>query len=52
MSVHPHLDAYWIFNFSSYYDPQVSQYDVNSYFSQNRFSSVKRIFTTASSVLK
>jgi hypothetical protein len=22
MSVHPHLDAYWIFNFDSYYDPQ------------------------------
>ena len=22
MSVHPHLDAYWIFNFDSYYDPK------------------------------
>lgn len=22
MSVHPHLDAYWIFNFNSYYDPK------------------------------
>ncbi len=22
MSVHPHLDAFWIFNFDSYYDPQ------------------------------
>jgi hypothetical protein len=51
MSVHPHLDAYWIFDFESYYNPQSGQYDVQSYFNQNRFSSVKQIFDTATSVL-
>ena len=47
MSVHPHLDAYWIFNFSSYYDPQPRQAEVRGYFAANRFSSVKDILNTA-----
>lgn len=32
MSVHPHLDAYWIFDFDSYYDPQPTQSEVRNYF--------------------
>jgi hypothetical protein len=40
MSVHPHLDAYWIFDFDSYYDPQQS-IEILSYFNQNKFHSVK-----------
>jgi hypothetical protein len=32
MSVHPHLDAYWIFNFDSYYNPQPTQSEVRNYF--------------------
>ena len=51
MSVHPHLDAFWIFDFESYYDPKPNQGSVHSYFSQNRFHSVKEIFNTASVVL-
>jgi hypothetical protein len=51
MTVHPHLDAFWIFNFDSYYDPKPTQGDVRSYFAQNRFSSVKDIFTTAKNIL-
>ena len=51
MTVHPHLDAFWIFNFDSYYDPKPNQGDVRSYFSSNRFSSVKDIFNTAKDVL-
>ena len=51
MSVHPHLDAYWIFDFESYYDPKPSQGDVRGYFMSNRFNSVKEIFTTAKDVL-
>lgn len=41
MSVHPHLDAYWIFNFESYYDPKPSESEVRGYFMSNRFNSVK-----------
>ena len=51
MSVHPHLDAFWIFNLDSYYDPKPSQGDVQSYFRSNRFNSVKEIFNTATRVL-
>jgi hypothetical protein len=51
MSVHPHLDAYWIFNFDSYYDPKPSEGDVQGYFMSNRFHSVRQIFTTAKDVL-
>jgi hypothetical protein len=51
MSVHPHLDAYWIFNFDSYYSPSPNEGEVHGYFQQNRFSSVKDIFTTAKNVL-
>lgn len=51
MSVHPHLDAYWIFNFDSYYDPQPQEGEVRGYFAANRFTSVKQIFTTATDVL-
>lgn len=51
MSVHPHLDAYWIFNLESYYDPKPNQGDVHSYFRSNRFHSVKQIFDTATQVL-
>ena len=52
MSVHPHLDAFWIYDFDSYYDPKPSQGSVHAYFSQNRFHSVKEIFNTASDVLE
>jgi hypothetical protein len=51
MSVHPHLDAYWIFNFDSYYDPKPSEGNVHGYFMSNRFNSVKEIFTTTKEVL-
>lgn len=51
MSVHPHLDAYWIFNLESYYDPKPNQGDVMSYFRSNRFNSVKEIFNTITRVL-
>ena len=51
MSVHPHLDAYWIFDFESYYDPKPNQGDVRGYFMSNRFNSVKEIFTSAKDVL-
>lgn len=51
MSVHPHLDAFWIFNFDSYYDPQPQEGEVRGYFDANRFTSVKKIFTTATDVL-
>jgi len=51
MSVHPHLDAYWIFNLDSYYDPKPHQGDVQSYFRSNRFNSVKEIFNTITKVL-
>lgn len=51
MSVHPHLDAYWIFNLESYYDPKPNQGDVHSYFRSNRFNSVKQIFDTTTQVL-
>ena len=44
MAVHPHLDAFWIFDFESYYDPKPSQADVHGYFMSNRFTSVKDIF--------
>lgn len=51
MSVHPHLDAFWIFDFDSYYDPDPSQGQVRSYFASNRFNSVKQIFDTTLDVL-
>lgn len=51
MTVHPHLDAFWIFDFENYYDPQPSRGDVIGYFQQNRFTSVKNIFNTAMDVL-
>jgi hypothetical protein len=51
MTVHPHLDAYWIFTFDDYYDPSPSNGGVRGYFSQNRFNSVKEIFNTALRVL-
>ena len=51
MSVHPHLDAFWIFDFDSYYDPKPSQGAVHSYFASNRFHSVKQIFDTTTDVL-
>lgn len=51
MSVHPHLDAYWIFNFESYYDPKPQEGDVHGYFMSNRFNSVKEIFTATKNVL-
>lgn len=51
MSVHPHLDAYWIFNFDSYYDPKATQSEVRNYFETNRFSSVKNIFDTITNLL-
>lgn len=52
MSVHPHLDAYWIFDFDSYYDPKPNQGEVHGYFASNRFHSVKQIFDTTTRVLK
>lgn len=52
MSVHPHLDAFWIFDFESYYDPKPTENSVLSYFRSNRFNSVKEIFTAAMRVLK
>lgn len=51
MSVHPHLDAFWIFNFNSYYDPKPEEGEVRGYFASNRFTSVKQIFTTATNIL-
>jgi hypothetical protein len=51
MSVHPHLDAFWIFNFDSYYDPQPQEGEVRGYFAANRFTSVKQIFSTTADVL-
>lgn len=51
MSVHPHLDAFWIFDFESYYNPQPSQGNVLSYFRNNKFHSVKQIFDTITRVL-
>ncbi len=51
MSVHPHLDAYWIFNFESYYDPKPHEAEVRGYFMSNRFNSVKEIFASAKEVL-
>lgn len=51
MSVHPHLDAFWIFDFDSYYDPQPQEGEVRGYFDANRFTSVKQIFNTAIRVL-
>lgn len=51
MSVHPHLDAFWIFDFESYYNPQPHQGDVLGYFNSNRFHSVKQIFDTTTRVL-
>jgi hypothetical protein len=46
MSVHPHLDAFWIFDFDDYYSPNPGDFNVLGYFSSNRFSSVKTIFNT------
>ena len=51
MSVHPHLDAFWIFDFESYYDPKPEQGNVHSYFMSNRFTSVKKIFRITKDVL-
>jgi hypothetical protein len=51
MSVHPHLDAYWIFNFESYYDPKPHEAEVRGYFMSNRFNSVKEIFASAKDTL-
>ena len=51
MSVHPHLDAFWIYDFESYYNPQPTQGAVMSYFRSNKFHSVKQIFDTATRVL-
>lgn len=51
MSVHPHLDAYWIFTFDSYYSPKPQEGDVLGYFMSNRFHSVKQIFDTIQDVL-
>lgn len=51
MTVHPHLDAYWIFTFDDYYNPSPSNSAVRSYFSQNIFNSVREIFNTALSTL-
>lgn len=47
MTVHPHLDAYWIFTFDDYYNPSPNNVGVRSYFAQNIFASVKDIFNTA-----
>lgn len=51
MTVHPHLDAFWIFDFEGYYNPPSNRGDILSYFGQNRFHSVKQIFNTAMNVL-
>lgn len=51
MTVHPHLDAFWIFDFEGYYDPPHSRGDIWGYFSSNRFATVKDIFTTATDTL-
>ena len=51
MTVHPHLDAFWIFEFDNYYDPNSNRGDVLGYFGSNRFASVKGIFYTALEVL-
>lgn len=41
MTVHPHLDAYWIFTFDDYYNPNPHNSGVRGYFAQNNFNSVK-----------
>jgi hypothetical protein len=41
MSVHPHLDAFWIFNFDSYYAPEPQEGEVRGYFSKQHFTSVR-----------
>jgi hypothetical protein len=51
MSVHPHLDAFWIFDFESYYAPKQNQGDVWGYFASNRFTPVRDIFSIAKDVL-
>lgn len=51
MSVHPHLDAFWIFDFESYYNPKQHEMNVRNYFANNRFNSVKEIFDTTTEVL-
>jgi hypothetical protein len=51
MTVHPHLDAFWIFDFNGYYDPPRTRGDIWGYFAQNRFATVKDIFTTATETL-
>jgi len=48
--VHPHLDAYWIFDFETYYNPK-SDSIATEYFHSNRFSSAKEIFSSAKEVL-
>jgi hypothetical protein len=51
MSVHPHLDAFWIYDFETYYDDKSATHEARAYFSNNRFTTVKKIFNTISSVL-
>lgn len=51
MTVHPHLDAFWIFDFESYYAPKPNQGDVWGYFASNRFTPVRDIFSIAKDVL-
>jgi hypothetical protein len=50
MSVHPHLDAFWIYDFEAYYDDKINS-EARSYMNGNKFSTVKKIFNTILEVL-
>jgi hypothetical protein len=51
MSVHPHLDAFWIYDFETYYNLNTTDNGARGYFASNVFSTVQEIFTTAHKVL-
>lgn len=51
MSVHPHLDAFWIFDFERYYKVNLNDQAVQQYFWSNKMTAVEEIFNTAKKVL-
>lgn len=51
-TLHPRLDAFWIFDFEEYYNPLTTRKDVWGHFSAKRLSPVESILTAALFALK
>lgn len=51
MSVHPHLDAFWIYDFDTYYQASADKVEAVGYLESNKMTPVKEIFDTALRVL-